>query len=245
MAAAIVSLVPVLVVVLMTVLAFLFTRRPRPVTSMIPAFTGAILAGATLGTTFCTFGLLNVIQGIRVSGSGGLAAVSAGIETAHQILRICLYASAFAAAVLLPRFFLSLRRRDSTSELAAGGPSLIFFSSVLPLLFAVAGFSMFHRLSDMLISPGSHMMRVSESAVTFAAQVSSRSVLIATVGLAGFGLCLLGVFAPLFIRAGARSDGVARRFGTAFLPITAGFLIVAIVLVERFFAMVRSYGYRD
>lgn len=245
MAAAIVSLVPVIAVVLLTVLAFLFTRRPRPLTSMIPAFAGAILAGATLGTTFCTFGLLNVIQGLRVTGSGGIAAVSSGIETAHQILRICFYASAIAAAVLLPRFFLSLRRRDSTAELAAGGPGVIMFFSVLPLLFSVAGFSMFYRLSDMLIFPKSHMMQSSGSAEAFAAHVSSSTVLIATVGLTGFGLCLLGVFASLFFRAGGRSDRVARRFGTIFLPITAGFLIVAIVLVERFFAMVRNYGYRD
>ncbi|HVR43604.1 MAG TPA: hypothetical protein VMS56_09175 [Thermoanaerobaculia bacterium] len=219
--------------VVLTVLVLIVARRYRQPSWLLPAFVGATLSGAGAAALFSVVGLINIVQGIRVSGAGGLGAVGAGLWEANQTWRVGLYGSLLAAVLLSFKYFLHPRRQATAAERFAPRAIATFAFSILPLLGSVASFATFHGLNDALFGSGS-MRAQSGSLEDLVRFVSFRTWMIGISGAATMAVCVLNIPLSLKLRRpGAPSARVERAAG-ALLSIVVVYVVIILALLLAF-----------
>lgn len=227
------NIVILIVITGLTVVVLIIARRHHQPSWLLPAFVGAMLSGAGAAALFSVIGLINIVQGIRVSGSGGLGAVSAGLWDANQTWRVGLYGSLLAAVLLVIKYFLFPRRQAITAEQFAPRASAVFVFSVLPLLGSVVSFVAFDRLNDTLTF-GIRSMPQSGSLEDLVRYVTARTWMIGISGAATMAICVLNIPLSLALRKrGAPSQTVQRAAG-ALLGIAALSVLIVLAVLLAF-----------
>ncbi len=227
------NVVILIVITGLTVAVLIIARRHRQPSWLLPAFMGAILSGVGAAALFSVMGLINIVQGIRVSGSGGLGAVSAGLWDANLTWRAGLYGALLAAILLVIRYFLFPRRQAITAEQFAPRASAVFVLSVVPLLGSVVSFVAFDGLNHALMF-GIGSMPQSGSLDDLVRYVTARTWMIGISGAATMAICVLNIPLSFALRKrGVPSQRVQRAAG-ALLGIAALSVLIVLALLLAF-----------
>lgn len=222
------QVVILLVTVVLTSVVLLMARRRRRPAWLLPAFVGAILSGAGAAALLSVVGLLNIVQGVQLSGAGSMAVVTSGLYEANQTWRAGFYCSLLAAVLLSIKYFLLPRSAATATEpYVPRGASLIF--TVLPLIGSIVSFVAFQGLNGTLsgLSGGS-------APQDLARFVSTRTWMIGISGAATLALCMLNIPLSLALRKQASPSAGAQRNASIVLILAFSYVVIALAMLLLF-----------
>ncbi len=231
----------VLFTAVLTIVVLVMARRERRPAWLLPAFVGAMLSGMSVAALLSVMGLVSIVQGIRMTGSGGIAVVWSGLWDANQTWRVGLCTSLIASVVLAVKYFFLPRTRTTVAGSWVPRPAPAFLFSVLPFLGAAISFVSFHSLNRALLFGGQTNM---VQAGSMDALVSDRAWIIAIAAITTVLICILNVPLALAFRKRGVPSPVVERVAGAFLGTVGFFVLIALIMLIAFSRKMASLAER-